>query len=175
MKLEHGKYYKTRDGRKAGPVDFSTMKYPKVPVEGLAYLQGYRENGLWGCSDSFGWGTDPRDIVEEWVEEKPMDIYNIDKTWGELSPEEKGALLLHYHEGGKVEVYIKRDGWTPLVYPCWEPEYMYRAKKAPVVTLDEVYYHPTYGFSNDYNYPYKVTVTRLDGEPDCGSIQMEKL
>ena len=122
----------------------------------------------------------------QWVPVGRVDIYNIDKPWGELSPEEKGALLLHHHEGGEIEMYVKRDGWVSEAWPSWLPKYVYRAYKKPEPMVETKEF-TSWGTCNNWTRDgdlslvhhshgkYKITFKTIDGEPDCGSIEMEKL
>ena len=51
------------------------------------------------------------------------------KLWRDMTPEEKGALLLTYHEGKVIEWHHKeKDGWVPLRRPSWLPGVAYRIK-----------------------------------------------
>ena len=51
------------------------------------------------------------------------------KLWRDMTPEEKGALLLTYHEGKVIEWHHKeKDGWAPLRRPSWLPGVAYRIK-----------------------------------------------
>lgn len=63
MKIEAGKYYKTRDGRKVGPTEVSeyNIAYPKAKfwVEGYGLIQ---ENGKFGNDDS----SKNLDLISEW-------------------------------------------------------------------------------------------------------------
>lgn len=241
MKLEEGKFYKTRDGRKAGPITYKRSGYPQAMVDGRDILYGYRENGLWGCSELFGPGPHALDLVEEWPLEFRLEIgkryvaadgrisepvfvgegmfkaelrrscnnigaavfhYNVDGThkygrtdvalvkeyddwsvhnnelpWNQLSDQQKGALLLQHHQDGVIWFnQVGRQGdWKKTDVPSWLWSLVYRAKLEPVVTTEVVYYDPTHGFSNNEDYPYKIVITRHDGEPDVNSIKMEKL
>lgn len=116
-------------------------------------------------------------------EPKVVDIYNIKKPWGELSPEEKGALLLHHHEGGKVEVFDPDLGdykFNNLTNPRFDScAIIYRAKKPePVVETEEFYASsPSWIWSEKpvSADTHKITFKTIDGEPDVTSIKMEKL
>jgi len=131
--------------------------------------------------------VDPGDVLmyedELELEEGPqvVDIYNIDKPWGELSPEEKGALLLHHHEGGEFQVYDTECGWYRIIHPTWGPSVAYRAYKKPEPVVGTAVLHGrpipgvVWGNSKWENDTHKITFKTIDGEPDCGSIKMEKL
>ncbi len=68
MKIEAGKYYKTRDGRKAR-VYVTDAENRDFPVHG--FLSG--EQLMWTLEGTFYVSLDPsvRDLVSEWVEPKP--------------------------------------------------------------------------------------------------------
>lgn len=67
MKIEAGRFYKTRDGRKVGPMSRPTV-ISDHPWRGeVKYADGHT-NTLWyrGESGSFGSRDDANDIVAEW-------------------------------------------------------------------------------------------------------------
>jgi hypothetical protein len=103
------------------------------------------------------------------------------KQWKDMSPEEKGALLLAHHEGKVIQVrdpFNKAHAWENTLTPHWAPDFAYRVKPKPVVEqvvlLGAKHY---FGSAEDVsrNSPYKITFTIVDGETDCSSIKMEKL
>ncbi len=107
------------------------------------------------------------------------------KLWRDMTPEEKGALLLAYHEGKVIE-------WTGYFgsefnldsirgTPVWSDTHAYRIKPEPkveTVTLmtAKVYawISEPYGRCGTQN-THRITFNLIDGEPDCTSIKMEKL
>lgn len=132
MKIEVGKYYRTEDGRKVGPMVMWSID-ALHPFEVVDHPDGDLEEAIW---TSNGEEFQPRsglDIVEEWKEEvyfKEVDVYNIDKAWGELTDLEKGALLLHHHNGGIVEHDAYPGDDTFVTHqPVWDSSHVYRAKK----------------------------------------------
>lgn len=74
MKIEAGKYYKTRDGRKVGPteVTYYSEVYPKAKfwVEGYGLVQ---ENGKFGNDED----SPSLDLISEWKDEAPSPIRNV--------------------------------------------------------------------------------------------------
>lgn len=75
-------------------------------------------------------GADP-DLFEL-VEPRP-------KTFGEVTDEEKDALLLAHHEGKMIQRYLG-SGWrdTPSpISPSWAPDIAYRVKPEPVIKFHE--------------------------------------
>ncbi len=103
------------------------------------------------------------------------------KTFGEMTDEEKGALLLAYHEGKTVEYYSPHHRAWVIDMPHWSIRTAYRVKPKPVVVEVVLYggYNPTSGWvfspravNKD---THKQTFNTVDGEMDCTSIRMEKL
>ena len=97
------------------------------------------------------------------------------KRWKDLTPEEKGALLLAHHEGEVIEVRAQdSDNWYKRDSPNWADEGIFRVKPArETVTL---YGDTFYDFSDFEGRPdFKITFDLVDGDPDTDSIRMEKL
>lgn len=232
MKLEAGKFYKTRDGRKVGPMskwDFDVMDCNK-------FDGGYE---LWTIKDGFCWNEDgphQLDLVSEWVEAAPQtgtlkelgvkvgdvveclgnwDVkgsYNIgseytvggvdgqgfdimvgetygsfhivsratDATptlWRDMTPEEKGALLLAKHEGKEIEVWSRTE-WVVL-HGCAgiEGYHAYRIKPKPVVDNVTTWFKADWGYCSKYKdgATHNITFNTINGKPDTASIKMEEL
>ena len=84
------------------------------------------------------------------------------KTWGEMTDEEKGVLLLAHHEGKVIEFLNGPYGWSLASSPRWRSEQSYRIRpehKRETVAIDT----------------HRITFDLIDGEPDCSSVKMEKL
>ena len=103
------------------------------------------------------------------------------KTWGEMTAEEKGALLLAHHEGKTIE-FIGDGHWVPLEWEFdWLGEHCYRIKpKRETVTLTGRVYADCqgifFGFHDQFQtHNHRITFDMIDGEPDCASIKMEKI
>ena len=101
------------------------------------------------------------------------------KTWGEMTPEEKGALLLAHYEGKSIHVYVPGDSWIPVPKPAWHDLYAYRVKPEPkretVRLSGQVYLDGQWAFgTEDKGDTHRITFDTIDGEPDCSSIRMEK-
>lgn len=114
------------------------------------------------------------------------------KVWEDMTPEEKGALLLAWYEGKEIEWFNPRPERT---FNDWKPynsnpvhiynEFAYRVKPEPKV--ERVRLHFCFHFCVDYNTnvfagpqqrytdTHRITFNLVDGEPDCNSIQMEVL
>ena len=96
------------------------------------------------------------------------------KLWRDMTPEEKGALLLAAHEGDVIQAHCEIYGWV-RVYPNWDTDRAYRIKpesKVKVVTLngDGGYY---WGIGLNEHDTHKITFNLIDGKPDCASVKME--
>lgn len=101
------------------------------------------------------------------------------KMWKDMTPEEKGALLLAAHEGKAIEVYCwDHDGawWNNKPTLVWSPDRAYRIKPEPVretVTL--------YGAGKKWRHvpvagqKHLITFDTIDGKPDVNSVKMEEI
>lgn len=58
------------------------------------------------------------------------------KTFGEMTDEEQGALLLAHHRGEVIEIWDKHsEEWLVCEVPYWVHGCAYRVKKEPVVDV----------------------------------------
>lgn len=100
------------------------------------------------------------------------------KLWRDMTPEEKGALLLAAHEWKVIE-NNSRGPWLETHSPIWADGIAYRIKSEPKIETVNMYYPDTlYGFncSGRINGPtHRITFNLIDGIPDCSSVKMEKL
>lgn len=102
------------------------------------------------------------------------------KTWGEMTPEEKGALLLAQHEGKVIECWQWYDG--PWVAGEWgfDDRSAYRIKPEPkraTVTLRTAAFFGWVAEPAHFRRvrdTHRITFDTVDGEPVCDSIRMEK-
>lgn len=162
MKIEEGKYYKTRSGKKVGPAEATSCReFPwNIPHKDGFYA--YTAGG----ESCLGWRDD--DVVEQLVEKGDEEMTY--KTWGEMTPEEKGALLLAHHEGRDIEFRWRSDTWYETD-PEWHPSLFYRVKpeepKIEEKVFDEVHLEVTaipYTYSRGWG-GGTATVTYTDGKP----------
>jgi hypothetical protein len=127
MKIEAGKYYRTRDGRKVGPMrpnDFGVYT-DSHPWRGESNRPAdcYRSNGMY----EIGPAEDAYDLIAEWSE--PMDLTTITTPFGLLDAETQAALKAH---GGPYELYANVDGWSHIVGSfCPVAASTYRVKPQP--------------------------------------------
>ena len=109
------------------------------------------------------------------------------KMWGEMTSEEKGALLLAAHEGKKIEFFVPGAcgvKWLPA-RPKWTATLAYRVRperKRETVTLTGADFGKGKSVSWSFRQKghigpetHRVTFDLVDGEPDCDSVKMEKL
>jgi len=175
IKLKEDKYYRTADGRKVGPV---RIKETWLPTKWAVWSDGENAYEVVGLLAEDALSTE---IISEWV-----DHYHVvdrsefsPKLWRDMTPEEKGALLLAEHEGKVIEVWNVEGWWTDVV-PYWFDDCAYRVRPEPVretVTLyGEQSYSGYWGFdSGSEPGEYRITFDLVDGEPDCTSIKMERI
>ena len=101
----------------------------------------------------------------------------MQKTWGEMTPEEKGALLLAHHEGKPIQIYRELDeAWENIKFLNWTECYAYRVKPEPKRETAETWWSYDCGFAlTPAGEDYRIIFDVIDGEPVCDSIRMEEL
>ena len=90
------------------------------------------------------------------------------KLWRDMTPEEKGALLLAHHEGQSIQSFgvFVPDMWCADL-PEWEDKVAYRIKPEPKRETVTLYARQTiFG-------PPIGTIDLIDGKPDPASIKIE--
>jgi hypothetical protein len=158
MKIEAGKYYRTRDGRKVGPI----VKRWTYDV----YPWGTAETGCCYSDDGAKWkggqGTEKDDLIAEWADEPTL--------WRDMTPEEKGALLLARHEWKMIQCSFDGGPWSDCEGGVlWLGGMSYRVKPEPAVetvTLFGGYVGEVWGFA-DFRMAadtHKLALTIIDGE-----------
>ena len=163
MKIEAGKYYITRDGEKVGPM---------VPdcVDGKDWKQKGDRSRLWH-DDGQRWNDDRHDeLIAEWTDTPTL--------WKDMTPAEKGALLLAHHEGKVIEVWHRLDGWVRSV-DFGAVEYIAYRVKPTVETVTINGRNTSIGWewisANPSYHTHRITFQTIDGKPDTSSIRMEEL
>jgi hypothetical protein len=163
MQIQEGKFYKTRDGQKVGPMVKSGIGYSLVSCDSFEY---YENGQIFQAYDMAG------DLVEEWTD-KPT-------IWADMTPEEKGALLLARFEGKPIEMFA--DGPWQVCTPAWYGHRAYRIKpesKRETVKLYGGGRASMVWCNDNYRGPdldtHRITFYTIDGEPDCSTIRMERL
>ena len=236
MQIEQGKFYKTRDGRKVGPiVDSYNGFWPFRLGEEI----WYKDDGH-SCRGSSDDIRASDDLIAEWTDEPTgtlqwladnhglkagdtvecvencvpklvgaigvIDIEGVfsgdvklnptfdetfgrkfrivsraddkPKIWDDMTDVEKGALLLHKHEGGDVEVSLFGNSkWRLFGDPSFTGCHAYRIKPEPVVETVVSYGDAGGNFiTNKVNSDtHKLTYTTTNGVIDCDSVKMEVL
>lgn len=136
MKIEAGKFYKTAEGEKVGPAEIITYSSSRssiyiwdIPYRG--YTRAYNADGVY-CLYAEGYGDNYKkeNIVSEWIEEESKEVTaETYKRWGEMTPDEKGALLLAHHEGKTIEIsYYGMRSWSRVREPSFNAAHFYRVK-----------------------------------------------
>lgn len=115
-------------------------------------------------------------------EEKPMEY----KTWGEMTREEKGELLLAHHDSKVIQSSLTANTWHNISEPMWYNEQVYRVKPEPVVETVVMYgRNDRQGDAQDWTMgsasvpwtldTHKITFNVVDGVADCSSVKMEEV
>ena len=178
LQIEAGKYYKTRDGRKVGPViPTPNDAWPfwcnyELTRTGKIY---FRWNGA--SQDGEDVYDSDLDLIAEWTD--------TPSTWGELTDAEKGALLLAEYEGGNFTLQYRHDPsdtWGEKhIRDGFGDDVTYRIKPEPVVeTVTLSVGDPEGKWINacdpkSFFVSHTITFTTKDGEPDLASITMERI
>jgi hypothetical protein len=105
-----------------------------------------------------------------------------DLTWGDMTPEQQGALLLAHHQGKPIELISHASGrWVPIQRPMWTQDTSYRIKPEPVVVHHKMHSGLYNGHLTCFTlckYPesdYVLTYDTEDGVPVCSSVKLSKL
>lgn len=88
------------------------------------------------------------------------------KYWRDMTPEEKGALLLAHHEGKEIEVYDTEDGWVEA-HHGWFPHEAYRVRPEPKREIENVTIVNADGMAIGHG-----TVVTYNGKPDLNSLKI---
>lgn len=199
MNIEEGKYYRTRDGRKVGPMVWGARN----PYSKYGWSENPSMSPRWADDGTDCFGVGGWNIAEEWSEDTPATrspisvtdtdkngvkhylsdypytisaeiggLYKEPKLWCYMTPEEKGALLLAHHEGKVIEGWLYGDKWKVLS-PEWDQHNAYRIK--PEAETVEGWWDGYFHNGEPVRDYYRITFNLIDGEPDTSSIKMETL
>lgn len=102
------------------------------------------------------------------------------KTWGEMTDEEKGALLLAEHRGKVVEVQgTDPDIWVQCLTEDVQDDWIVRVRPEPKRDTVTIYGAPSKHIQWCLDQcgidTHRITFDVIDGKPDCASIRMEEL
>lgn len=150
LQIEEGKFYRTRDGFKAGPaMRHSNPSYP-WHVGNWTYTNDGRVNIR---------GESSVDLVAEWTDEP--DIFNITEPFGLLDATTQAALKAY---DGEIQLYTNEGRWKVTRNPCLYTGTTYRA--APKPERETVNAHIA-----GYALFKPITLDLVDGKPDLSSIR----
>jgi len=97
--------------------------------------------------------------------------------WGDMKPEEQGALLLAKHNGKNIELFC-HDKWVNVDDPIFYSDDKYRVKPAePVVVTHELFGQQKSFWRGPQakSDTHKMSYNTIDGVIDCASVKMLKL
>ena len=103
------------------------------------------------------------------------------KLWKNMTPEEKGALLLAHYEKRVIEYFSECDEEWVVCLPRWMDHTAYRVRPEPKVEAVKLGggYTKGMGFVFCSIHPsdvtHRITFNLVDGIPDCSSIKMGKM
>jgi hypothetical protein len=102
------------------------------------------------------------------------------KRWRDMTPEEKGALLLAHHEGKVIEGRMfdewHQANWQGCASPT--PSVAYRIRPEPKRETVRLYGQSEWGYWNNVSTildTHRITFDLIDCEPDCASVKMERI
>jgi len=99
--------------------------------------------------------------------------------WADMTPEEKGALLLAHHEGKVIQKsYGGAWGTSDALFFHSSAYRVKPVTKGETVTMDGSNKSGNVWFFGEYdvwNETHRITFETIDGEPDCDTIFMERL
>ena len=177
MKLEVGKTYRLNNGDvreckrmvNEDPLSVDSYGFGPFVICGMFYhMDGTHGNGK---SESLN--------VASCVEDTPT-------LWRDMTPEEKGALLLAHHEGDVIEyTKVNMDGEWREDQPEWRSYCAYRIRPSsdsyailePKVETVTLYWDVSWDIASAYSdgATHSITFNTIDGKPNTASIKMEKL
>lgn len=141
LKIEEGKYYRTRDGSRVGPMQKG---------DAIVAFRGQRANVLFGHIVVLGYsrdgthyygfpGHDRHDLIAEWTDEPARPAFDPtrnDKPCALMDPADLAALKAH---GGPWEKLNPLGEWIDCGPPdLWCVGLTYRAKPAPALVPDTI-------------------------------------
>lgn len=178
MKIEAGKYYKTRDGRKVGPM--VVIGCEDDMGHEYVFSDGDGRPGRWNTEGEDGNANacerfSRSNLIAEWSD--PIDLSNPHGTaFGLLPPEVQEAMKAAYEAGALVE-FFNGEEWDFPRGPVWVKGYTYRIKPAPKRETVTLYASKgdtwAASWSRMPDDTHRLTFDVIDGEPQPG--KWEKL
>jgi len=172
MKLEPGKFYRTAYGKKVSPVR-------------IADSLTTNEWALWKSEDGCVYEVVGLPREEAMDTKFLVEWTDTPKLWRDMTPEEKGALLLAHHEGKAIECLDPAlgNGWLAILEPEFDSDCLaYRIRPEPKRETVTLYGNTdgstwlNFGQRNVVKFDtHRITFDLIDGIPDTTSIRMETL
>ena len=174
MKIEEGKYYRTRNGRKFGPMESSSSKTFPFQFEVITYTS----DGFYHPAS----GASCFDLIAEWTDESKTPKRLCDMTDAEI-----GAIVRAMRWGATVELYSEMDEewmkWDGLrlhdVHQLIRirPEQIAEPTRETVTLLGHNASKSGWSFApyDNHNDTHRITFDLIDGKPDPASIKLEAL
>lgn len=186
FEVKVGVFYKSRDGRKIGPMVGKNFKW----VEGFASFSDndWRNDGTHRKDDM----SADDDLVAEWVDDAPKDP---PATWADMTPDQRAAIpqatlddptnplripWAEWSDEGKKDVVwechcnrdveaMRDEEWVKTsLFLGLASQVAYRIPPAP----PEIETRNAFIYAGDRI--YHGTVTLIDGKPDLASIKWER-
>jgi hypothetical protein len=136
-------------------------------VTNVTSTKVYFTTQMGGIDYSLSYCTHPWEVISR--------VAPTPKLWRDMTPEEKGALLLAAHEGKVIE-FMASGTWKEDK-PGWYDILAYRIKPEPKVEVVTVYGNPSSNVQWVYEQcpmdTHRITFNLIDGKPDCASVKME--
>jgi len=147
---------------------YSTVPNGSIMTVTFAHIDGDIEATLDG-GDGFEWflGVGTYEVLEDDTQDTPT-------LWKDMTPEEKGALLLANHEGRGVQVWSGVKWLDNCTVGRYQGSAYRIAPAEPVVDGVELYYG-NWGYASAMgadSATHRITFDTIDGVPDTGSIKM---
>jgi len=130
MKIEAGKYYRTRDGQKVGPMQVPPGSMWSDTVESSTRTDDGRNRGWLKGGRYFSEEESDLDLIAEWTDTPDLTAITtpfglLDEVYG---PGTREALKAH---GGPWELWAGGDEWIAMEDPDWVASLVYRVKPQP--------------------------------------------
>jgi hypothetical protein len=110
---------------------------------------------------------------------------NTPKLWRDMTPEEKGALLLHEYDNGNKSIqysiphHTHDKSWgDKMTHEPFNDAWAYRVRAEPkreTVTLHGSVTDEVWGRGTTEYDTHRIAFDMIDGKPDCDSIKMEPI
>lgn len=121
LKLEVGKYYRTRDGRKVGPMEPHRKKEWLTDGKG-ALWSSFTGERYYGCAPA-------DDLIAEWTDAPTGPVRTV--TRKEIVPGVYGCVNLGAVDGDSAQIRLQNPGFLETWYTAAE-------LRAAIATLTEI-------------------------------------